>query len=339
MSGGVDSSVVAYLLTKEGYEVLGATMSLLENDKKTQESIEDAKEVCKILNIPHYVFHLEKEFHDIVIKDFMKNYQEGLTPNPCITCNKHFKFGLFFKKAQSELGIDLMATGHYATIENQMLKRSINNKKDQSYFLYGIKKEMLPHIIFPLSKYKNKDQIRETAKKANLKVNSKKDSQEICFIPNDDYKAYLQANIEGIKKEGNIRHINGEILGTHQGIYSYTIGQRKGLGISYKEPLYVISIDKKKNEIIVGPEKMLYKTELIAVNINLLVKEISTKTPLFAKVRSRGSLEKVTIEWLEENKMKVNFLRPQRAITLGQSVVLYDQDSNCLGGGIIQEIK
>lgn len=332
MSGGVDSSVVAYLLKQEGYDVVGATMKLIDNDS-TNQSINDAKEVCESLGIKHYVFDLVKEFKDVVIANFIDSYKNGETPNPCVVCNKYFKFGYFYEEVK-KLGYDYMATGHFARVIDGKLVFSNTSNKDQSYFLYGINKDVLNHVIFPLEKFNSKDEVREIAKNANLKVFSKKDSQEVCFVPNDDYKAFLEGKIDNIKS-GNIIHTNGEVLGKHNGLINYTIGQRKGLNIGYKEPLYVIDLDTVNNNVIVGSNDDLMHDELIAEDINLLVDELPNE--VYAKVRSRGNLKEVKVS-LEDNKMRVKFKESERAITKGQSVVLYDKDMTCLGGGIIKEI-
>lgn len=336
MSGGVDSSVAACLLKEEGYQVIGATMKLLE-DEKTKEAIEDAKKICTILNIPHYIFDLTKKFKTIIIEDFIRSYKEGTTPNPCIICNKHFKFGLFYKKAQ-ELGATYIATGHYAKVKNNRLIMSDAKEKDQSYFLCQIDKEVLPNVLFPLNNFHSKDEIRALAKKYNLPVSEKKDSQEICFIPNDDYKSFLEKN--NIKnKPGNIILKNGTILGKHNGLYKYTIGQRKGLNIAYKEPLYVLELDTENNNVIVGTNKELLKRELIATDINYLIdKDEFFKTKLYAKIRSRGSLEEIEKCQLDKKKnLIITFVKDLRAITPGQYIVFYNDKNECLGSGCIKK--
>lgn len=332
MSGGVDSAAVACLLKEKGYEIAGATMKLLNNEE-TKKSIEDAKAVCNTLKIKHYVFDLEKEFKEEVIKYFIETYQAGKTPNPCIVCNKHFKFGYFYEEAQ-KLGYSLIATGHYAKIMNGALYQSNNLEKDQSYFLYSIPKEILNHILFPLAEFKTKEEVRAITQKANLAISRKKDSEDICFIPNGDYKDFVKANIKDIV-QGDICLKEGKILGKHQGLEFYTIGQRKGLGISHPSALYVTQIDKENNKLIVGENKDLFHNSLVAKEINLLVDFLPKN--LKAKVRSRASLEKVALEQLENNKIKVIFERKQRAITQGQSIVFY-LNGQCLGGGIIDEI-
>ena len=332
MSGGVDSSVVAYLLKKDGYDVVGATMRLIDSSE-TDKSIEDAKSICDYLGIKHYVFDLREEFRKIVISNFIEAYKNGTTPNPCVICNKYFKFGLFYDKSL-ELGYDMIATGHFARVEDGLLKFSNTTNKDQSYFLYGINKDVLNHVIFPLVKFNSKDEVRKEAFKAGLEVSSKKDSQEVCFVPNDDYKAVLEGNL-GKQKSGNIILKDGTVLGKHNGLINYTIGQRKGLNISYKDPLYVIELDSINNNVIVGSNDDLFHDKLVADNINLLVDELPTE--VYAKVRSRGNLKRVNVEIIND-KLVVKFDEAERAITKGQSVVLYDSSNTCLGGGIIEEI-
>lgn len=334
MSGGVDSAVAAFLLKEQGYNVIGITMKLLD-DEKTNNSISDVKKICDSLEIDHHVIDLQKEFREIVINNFINSYKEGITPNPCVVCNKFFKFGLFYDKAK-ELGCDYIATGHYAKIKDGHLYMADVLEKDQSYFLYGINKEILNNIIFPLQSFKSKSEIRDIAEKANLLVSKKKDSQEVCFIPNDDYKSYLNNNLIDTPIPGDICLIDGTVLGKHNGLINYTIGQRKGLNVSYSSPLYVIDFDRENNRLIVGSDEDLYKDTLIAKDINLLVDKLDTE--VYVKVRSRSKLKKCMIELLDNNEAKVNFLEKERAITPGQSVVFYNKDGMCLGGGIIKNI-
>lgn len=335
MSGGVDSTTAALLMLEQGYIVVGATMRLID-DFNSECAIRDAKEVCDKLNIEHYVFDFRLEFRQIVIDNFINSYRVGRTPNPCVLCNKYFKFGLFYKKAKEVLGADFIATGHYVRVEDGLLKRAYNLDKDQSYFLYGIEKSILPNIIFPLGNFKSKDEVREIANRASLSVFNKKDSQEVCFVPNDDYKTFLKGYKDINETVGKICLKDGTVLGNHFGIMNYTIGQRKGLNISYKEPLYVLDLDVSKNEVIVGSDQELLHKELIAVETNFLVDDIPFK--LYAKIRSRGVLQEVTIKKLENSRVHVYFDIYQRAITKGQSVVFYDEFDTCVGGGIIEEV-
>lgn len=338
MSGGVDSSVSALLLQEQGYEVIGVTMQLL--DKENIESINDAKKVCQKLGIEHHVVDLKKVFKERVIENFISTYMCAKTPNPCVECNKYLKFGELFNFAK-QFECDYIATGHYARIEysnkyNQyVLAKSKSKLKDQTYFLYDIDKKILPNIIFPLSDFDDKNEIRKIAEERGLEIAQKKDSQEICFIENNNYIEFLQKQNPGKTIErGNIVLKNGKILGTHNGLIHYTIGQRKGIGISYQEPLYVIKLDSEKNEVVVGTEKELYSKELTAKNLNFLVDiNLQEGIEIQAKVRYRANPAKATLK-VEGDFAKVVFEQEQRAITPGQSIVFY-MDDIVLGGGKI----
>lgn len=335
MSGGVDSSVAACLLKDKGYNVIGITLELLDN-KETKKSIEDAKAICKKLDIKHYVCDLKEEFKEEIIQNFITAYKQGKTPNPCVLCNRLFKFGLFYKKAL-ELGADYISTGHYARVKNNRLMMSLADGKDQSYFLCQIKKEILPKVLFPLNEFQSKEEIRTLARKYQLPVSEKKDSQEVCFIPNDDYKTFLKKNGQE-EVEGKIILTDKTVLGNHKGLFNYTIGQRKGLNISYKEPLYVIQLDTKNNSLIVGTNNELFNQELTATNMNYLVeKDEFFKTKLFAKIRSRGNLEEVDTVTEEQNRLKIKFKNKLRAITPGQLIVFYNENKECLGGAYIEK--
>lgn len=335
MSGGVDSSVAACLLKDKGYNVIGVTLELLDNEE-TKKSIEDAKNICKKIGIKHYVCDLKKEFKEEIVQNFITAYKQGKTPNPCVLCNRLFKFGLFYKKAL-ELGADYISTGHYARVKNNRLMMSLADGKDQSYFLCQIKKEILPKVLFPLNEFQSKEEIRTLARKYQLPVSEKKDSQEVCFIPNDDYKTFLKKNGQE-EVEGKIILTDGTVLGNHKGLFNYTIGQRKGLNISYKEPLYVIQLDTKNNNLIVGTNNELFNQELIATNMNYLVeKDEFFKTKLFAKIRSRGNLEEVDTVTEEQNRLKIKFKNKLRAITPGQLIVFYNENKECLGGAYIEK--
>jgi len=337
ISGGVDSSASAVVLKEMGYEVIGATMKLCPKDNNL--AIEDAKKVCDKLGIEHIVIDCKEQFKNNVIDDFIKAYKDCKTPNPCIECNKYLKFGVFFEKAK-ELECDYIATGHYAKVEysekykQYVMKKSESDKKDQTYFLYSISKEILPKIILPLENFTDKSDIRKISELHDLNVTHKKDSQEICFIENNDYVSFIKENEKEEFKQGNIVLKDGTIVGKHNGLINYTIGQRKGLGISYKNPLYVISLDKKKNEVIVGEEKELYTKELKAENCNFLLDiDLSKEIEVMAKVRYRAKEAKAKLKF-ENNIAYVVFEEPQRAITRGQSVVFYINDV-LLGGGKI----
>ena len=348
MSGGVDSSVSALLLKQAGYDVIGATMRLWE-DKENPEieggccsfsATYDAKRVCDKIGIPHYTLDCRESFDDKVVNDFINCYECAKTPNPCIECNKYLKFDLFYKKAL-ELGCDYISTGHYAKVEysekyNQyVLKKSNASKKDQTYFLYSMNKNVLSKLVFPLENFEDKSEIRKIAEENGLAVAKKPDSQEVCFIPDNNYIGFIKKYSTKKIKGGNIVLKDGTILGKHEGLINYTVGQRKGLGISYKEPLYVIKLDKDTNEVIVGTEKELYSTVLYANELNFLLDlDLSKKMDVKAKIRYRAK-EADAVIYPEENGMvKVEFKEPQRAITPGQSVVFYIDDV-VLGGGKI----
>ena len=341
MSGGVDSSVSALLLKQQGYEVIGTTLELFAGSSCCNISTYlDAKNVCNQIGIPHFTYDYKKEFKEHIIDDFINCYANCKTPNPCIECNKYMKFGLMWKKAQ-ELGCDYIATGHYAKTEYSekygrwVLKKSNNEKKDQSYVLWNIPKDLIEHVLFPLADFDNKEEIRQIARDNNLKIANKPDSEDICFIPDGNYKKFLENNSNIRPKVGNIVNSKGEILGKHTGLYNYTIGQRKGLGISNPVPLFVLGFNKEKNELIVGEEKELFKKEILVSDINLLLVD-EIKEWLDVTVKTRYSTkEKKTKIIQEDDKIKVIFEEPQRAITPGQSAVFYIDDI-VVGGGKIE---
>ena len=340
MSGGVDSSVSALLLKNSGYEVIGATLELFVGSSccNTNTYI-DAKNVCNQIGIPHFIYNYKNEFKKYVIDDFIECYSSCKTPNPCIECNKYMKFGFMYEKAK-ELGCNYIATGHYAKTEYSeeygrwVIKKSNSLKKDQSYVLWNIPKDLVSHIIFPLADYEDKEEIRKIARENNLKVANKPDSEDICFIPDGNYKKFLENNSNIKPKEGNIVNSQGKILGKHTGLYNYTIGQRKGLGISNPVPLFVLGFNKEKNEVIVGEEKELYKTKIKVENINLiLVDKITDWMEVDVKTRYSSKVAKAKIIQVG-NTIQVEFEKPQRAITPGQSAVFYVGDI-VLGGGKI----
>ena len=343
MSGGVDSSVSAVLLQEKGYEVIGTTLELFVGSSCCNTNTYlDAKNVCNSIGIPHFTYDYKKEFKEYVINDFINCYANQITPNPCIECNKFMKFGFMYEKAQ-ELGCEYIATGHYAKTEYSekykrwVLKKSNAGKKDQSYVLWSIPKELISKILFPLSDFESKEQIRDIAREHNLKVANKPDSEDICFISDGNYKKFLETNSDIKPKVGNIVNKKGEILGKHNGLYNYTIGQRKGLGISYKVPLFVIGFNKNKNELIVGEESEIYQKEMIVNNINLLlVDKLEGKTDVNVKVRYSSKEEKATIEMIGEDMIKVTFENPVARITPGQSAVFYIDDIVFGGGKIVK---
>ena len=336
MSGGVDSSVSALLLKKQGYDVIGITLEMFNNDSNVSL---DAKKVCDELNIPHYIYSCKNEFQEHVINDFITCYSNCKTPNPCIECNRYIKFGYMYEKAK-ELGCNYIATGHYAKSEYSkefdrwVIKKSNAGNKDQTYVLWNVPREIIEHTVFPLSDFENKEQIRKIARETGLEVANKPDSEDICFIPDGNYKEFLEKNSSIKPKEGDIVNSSGEILGRHTGLYNYTIGQRKGLGIAYKVPLFVLGFNKGKNQVIVGEEKELYKKEIQVNNVNLLLIDKIEK-PLTVDVKTRYSTKSAKATILQnKDGIKVLFEEPQRAITPGQSAVFYIDDI-VLGGGKI----
>ncbi len=351
MSGGVDSSVSALLLKQAGYNVVGITLKIWKCKENPQDyperkklccsgqDIEDAKKVCSKIDIPHYVFDFYPVFEKYVIDPFCKSYLKGLTPNPCILCNKFIKFKLLYKKIRS-IGFDYLATGHYAKIEKKdktyYLKKGKDPENEQSYWLYVLNQDILSHLLMPLGDYTKKE-VRLIAKNSELPVAEKPKSQEICFISEGDYRSFILKKTK-IKKQtpGKIIDINGNVLGTHSGVFNYTIGQRRGLGISTGEKLYVVDIIPEENTVIVGTEKNVYLKEITIGNTNWITKKI--KFPLRAKVKIRYKHKEDTADICPFGKKfyKIIFDRPQWAPTPGQSAVIYKKDI-VLGGGVIQK--
>ena len=342
MSGGVDSSTSAYILKDMGYDVEGVTLELYPGSSCCNLSTYlDAKKVCSKLGIPHTIVDLKKEFQEYVVDDFFDKYRNCKTPNPCVECNKYLKFGIMWKKAV-ELGCDYVSTGHYAKVEYSeeykrfVLKKSKNIKKDQTYFLYDIPKDVLEHVIFPLGDFEDKEDVRALAREKELPTYSRPDSEDLCFVPDGDYKKFLEEHGNFKKKKGNIvLKSTGEILGEHEGLYNYTVGQRKGMGIAYSEPLFVIGFDIAKNELLVGTKDELLTKEFLVENYNLLLVD-EIKEPIKVNVKTRYTQKEypATIEMTDNNKIKVTFDEPQINITPGQSAVFYIGDI-VLGGGKI----
>lgn len=351
MSGGVDSAVAAAILVKKGYEVIGATMcfSLPESEENRKKpsccgisGIEDARKSAEALGIKHYVFNFSNALQEKVVKNFLSEYLAGRTPNPCVRCNQFLKFDALFKKSK-ELSCDYLATGHYARITRYLLskkyylKKGRDEKKDQSYFLYAIKKDILPYVLFPLGGY-TKEGVRIIAAKYKLIVAKKPASQEICFVP-DDYRSFIATYLKDDIKPGPIFHLDGRLLGEHKGIAFYTIGQRRllGAGCGHKDALYVVRLDRAKNAVILAEEKHLCSQGLIATNINMLTPFKSKKTiAIKAKIRYNHREVKSRLIPIHKDSVRVEFDCPQRAVTPGQSVVFYKGDV-VLGGGIIRE--
>jgi len=340
MSGGVDSSVAALLLKNSGYAVTGVTMcfGIRANDEKVRccgpQAVDDAKRVCHGLGIPHYVMDFSKDLEEEVISKFVSEYLKGKTPNPCVDCNKFLKFGLLLEKAIA-MGFDFLATGHYARIEKNngtiVLRRAKDKAKDQSYFLCSIKKERLKLILFPLAEF-TKEEVREIARKADLPVASKPQSQDICFIQ-DDYRKFISERVSNIRP-GQIVDLDGNIRGIHRGLFFYTVGQREKLGINNPTPLYVVSVDAKENQVTVGKKKDLQARGLIVSDLNLFVDDLPQKA--YIKIRYAHKESKCEV-FQQGSQCKVIFEEKQEAITPGQSAVFYD-NGIVLGGGVIEEV-
>jgi tRNA-uridine 2-sulfurtransferase len=350
MSGGVDSSVAAYLLKEQGYDVIGIMMKLAPDDPDYVENeggccslsaVNDARRVADTLEIPFYVLNFKKPFKVNVIDYFIDEYLKGRTPNPCVMCNKTIKFSELLKKARA-LGAEYIATGHYAEVikkeDRYLLKKGIDERKDQTYMLYSLNQDILAHTLMPCGKY-TKDQVREIAEKIDMQVSSKRDSQEICFIPDNDHGGFIKKYTSNKVKPGNFVDKKGNILGKHKGIVYYTIGQRKGLGIALGKPVFVTDIIPWKNEVVLGDEEDIFKSQLIAKNMNFITCEaLKEKINVKAKIRYSGNTVDAQVEPMENGKVKVTFNEKQRAITKGQSVVFYSDDDLLIGGGVIDEI-
>lgn len=350
MSGGVDSSVAAFLTKEAGYSCIGATMKLFANDDIgvcrehsccSLDDVEDARSVARSMNIPYYVFNYSERFTELVMDKFVEAYENGMTPNPCIDCNRYMKFEKLYSQAK-ELYCDYVVTGHYARIEfddnrnRYILKKAIDLSKDQSYVLYSMTQDQLAHTLFPLGGME-KTKTRQIAEENGF-INAKKhDSQDICFVQNGSYAEFIEQYTNKKYPEGNFVDMQGNILGKHKGIIRYTVGQRKGLGLSLKEPMYVAKIDVENNTVVLAKDAELYSTSLIANNINLIsVDRINEPMHLKAKVRYRHTEQPATVTQIDEDTVSIVFDEPQRAITKGQAVVLYDGDVVIGGGTIIK---
>ncbi|MDF2564242.1 MAG: tRNA-specific 2-thiouridylase mnmA [Massilibacillus sp.] len=353
MSGGVDSSLTAALLVREGYDVIGVTMRLSDDSRDfnvdedrgccSLADVDDARRVADTIGIPHYVMNFRDMFQKTVINYFIDEYAKGRTPNPCIACNRYVKFEGLLQRSL-ELGAEFVATGHYARIESDehtgryLLRKGTDATKDQSYALYHLNQKTLHHFMMPLGNY-TKVETRKMATDFNLSVANKPDSQEICFVPNDDYKAYLEDKVPQALKAGNIVDLAGNILGKHKGVPLYTIGQRKGLGIAAKNPLYVVGLDMGKNQVIVGSNEEVFAKELIATDLNwITIDALKEPMKVSAKIRYGAREGEALITPIAEGMVKVTFNEVQRAITPGQSVVFYDGDTVVGGGSIVRAI-
>lgn len=347
MSGGVDSSVAAFLLQKESLEVIGATMKLYNNEdidfvsEKTCCSLDDvldAKSVCARLGIRHYTLNMTDDFKKEVIERFISAYQNGFTPNPCIDCNRYMKFSKMLHKAQ-ELDIDYVATGHYARIEKQgdryILKKAVDLSKDQSYVLYSLTQEQLKVTKFPLGNY-TKQQVREIAEENGFVNARKHESQDICFVPDGDYSKFIEYYTGKTYPCGDFVDMNGKRLGEHKGIIRYTIGQRRGLGLALPASMYVVEKDVENNKVILGFNDDLFKKEVNVKNISFTACDgLDKPERLCAKIRYNQKEQPATVTQTDENHFKIVFDEPQRAITKGQAAVLYDGDT-VVGGGTIE---
>lgn len=348
MSGGVDSSVAAYLLKEQGYDVIGVTMQIWQDESQEQiednggccgiTAVDDARRVAMQLDIPYYVMNFKNEFKKNVIDYFTDEYIHGRTPNPCIACNRHVKWESLLKRSL-EIGADCIATGHYARIaqlENgrYAIRNSVTAKKDQTYALYNLTQEQLSHTLMPVGDY-NKDEIRAIAEKIGIQVAHKPDSMEICFVPDNDYAGFITRETGYVSRPGNFVDLHGNILGTHKGIIHYTVGQRKGLGLAMGHPVFVVAIRPETNEVVIGENDDAFSTKLYANNINLMsVDKIEEPIRARAKIRYSHEGADCTIRMADDGLLECVFDEKQRAVTPGQALVIYDGDY-VLGGGTI----
>ncbi len=351
MSGGVDSSVAAYLLKEQGYDVIGVTMQIWQDEDPLAQAenggccglsaVDDARRVADRLGIPYYVLNFKREFKENVIDYFMDEYMHARTPNPCIACNRYVKWEALLNRAR-ELGCDYIATGHYARVVQldngrYALKKSATDRKDQTYALYNLTQEQLAHTLMPVGEYE-KEQIREIAAKIGLLIANKPDSQEICFIPDNDYAGYIERESGKTFPKGNFVDLDGNILGTHKGIIHYTIGQRKGLGLSMGSPVFVVDIRPDTNEVVIGSNLDTFHDSLDASKVNLMsVESLDGEREVTAKIRYSHKGAPCRIKMVDEDTVLCKFEEPVRAITPGQAVVFYDGDI-VLGGAVIDRV-
>jgi tRNA-specific 2-thiouridylase len=348
MSGGVDSSVAAHLLKEQGYDVIGVTMQIWQDeDNFTQEesggccglsAVDDARRVANALDIPYYVMNFKNEFKSAVIDYFAEEYLKGHTPNPCIACNRYVKWESLLKRSL-DIGAEYIATGHYARViqlENgrYTLQKSVTAAKDQTYALYNLTQYQLAHTLMPVGEY-TKDAIREIAKDINLRVANKPDSQEICFIPDNDYAKFITEYTGETPMEGNFVTSDGKVLGKHKGIIHYTVGQRKGLNLAMGHPVFVLAIRPETNEVVIGNGDEVYSNKLLAGNLNFMaIEDLDGEMTVDAKIRYSHKGSKCVIRKIDKDTVECIFEEPQRAITPGQAVVFYEGDI-VIGGGTI----
>ncbi len=349
MSGGVDSSVAALLLKRQGYDVVGVTMQIWQEESPAVtaaqggccgfDAAEDARRVADVLDIPHYVMNFRKEFREKVMDYFVSEYLAGRTPNPCIACNRYVKWESLLRRSM-EIGADYIATGHYAGIirlknGRYAVRNAVTTKKDQTYALYSLTQEQLAHTLMPVGDY-TKEEIRQIAEEAGLPVAHKPDSQEICFIPDNDYAAFIDREAkERVPKPGNFVTTDGQVLGRHLGITHYTVGQRKGLNLAMGRPVFVKEIRPDTNQVLIGEADEVFGGSLVCGHINYMgMEDLKEPREALAKIRYGHTGEKCVMERIGEDRIKCVFQKPVRAITPGQAVVFYE-DGYVLGGGTI----
>jgi tRNA-uridine 2-sulfurtransferase len=336
MSGGVDSSVSAYILKEAGYKVAGIHLQLYPRSKETAEKASfELESTCRLLDIPLHYFNLESEFASRIIEPFCREYENGRTPNPCIQCNRHIKFGLLLERV-TKLGGDYLATGHYARVEKSsnayLLKKGLDASKDQSYFLHVLGQKELGRVLFPVGDMQ-KSEVKKMAAGLGLSAADQRESQDICFIPDNNSRAFLASRLT--VKPGEIVDASGRVIGMHKGLAFYTIGQRQGMGVAASQPLYVLKMEIATNRLVVGFQPELYRDSLTAVGVNWVRGLPPDKgLPVTVRVRYRAREAQAVLQF-EEDKVKVRFIEPQRAIAPGQSVVFYQGDI-ILGGGLIE---
>ncbi|MFB3918711.1 MAG: tRNA 2-thiouridine(34) synthase MnmA [Candidatus Velamenicoccus archaeovorus] len=357
MSGGVDSSVAALILKEQGYDVVGVTMCFSLSRRQAEgpagrrpaccglEGIEDARRVARDIGIPHYVLNFAGDLEETVVLDFVSEYLLGRTPNPCVRCNQYLKFGKLLQKSRA-LGMTKLATGHYARLEKEgrgyVLKKGVDPEKDQSYFLCLVRRKDLARVLFPLGRM-TKEEVRRIALKRGLSVADKPGSQEICFVPGNDYRAFLRKRLNrACFRPGAITDMSGKVLGSHHGIFNYTVGQREGLGISASHPFYVVRLDEKENKVIVGPREALFSRGLTAVGPNWFcarcAQNFEKNKHVEAKIRYNQPQVPAKITRLTRTRLEVVFPEAQRAVTPGQFIVFYNNDL-VLGGARIEQGK
>lgn len=349
MSGGVDSSVAAYLLKEKGYEVIGVTMQIWQDEDACAleenggccglSAVEDARRVAQVLEIPYYVMNFKQDFKEKVIDYFIREYREGRTPNPCIACNRYVKWEALLNRSLA-IGADYIATGHYARIEKlsngrYAIKNSVTAKKDQTYALYNLTQEQLRHTLMPVGEYE-KDEIRELAKRAGLPVADKADSMEICFVPDGDYAGFIEAETGERSVPGNFVDMAGNVLGEHKGIIHYTVGQRKGLNLAMGYPVFVLKIRPETNEVVIGKAEDTLTDTVYINHVNFMAEPgFSREKTYIGKIRYNHKGAECTVEQLDDNLYQVRFFEKQRAVTPGQALVLYESGLVAGGGTIL----